>query len=139
MARTFAGICSVTCFCLLVLSLLCLEDFRSHLKSRPSKAYNHPSEREVGISRTVSVPSAVRCARVDLPRRYYNSTSAPYNPGAVRHPRSGEWLLVFTYDEVSLHGHKHLPCGPLPCVCPVPAALPVLCLRHCPLLCLSNM
>ena len=107
MTRTFAGICSVTCFCLLVLSLLCLEDFRSHLKSRPSKAYNHPSEREVGISRTVSVPSAVRCTRINLPRRYYNSTSAPYNPGAVRHPRSGEWLLVFTYDEVHSPGRKH--------------------------------
>ncbi|KAK9818993.1 hypothetical protein WJX81_003370 [Elliptochloris bilobata] len=97
--RTFAGVCSFTCLALLALSLLCLENFRSHLRERPSKAYSHPSENEVGISRTVSVPSAVRCDRIELPWEYHNASSAPYNPGAIRHPRTGEWLLVFTYDE----------------------------------------
>ena len=45
--------------------------------------------------------SARLCKRISLPSEYLNDTSGPYNPAAARDPNTGEWLLLFTYDEAS--------------------------------------
>jgi len=45
--------------------------------------------------------SARLCKRFSLPSEYFNDTSGPYNPAAARNPKTGEWLLLFTYDEAS--------------------------------------
>jgi hypothetical protein len=101
LTRYIAGFCSLTCLALLGLSLMCLEDVRSHMRTRPSTAYSHPADGKTGISRTLpeSVSSSVLCERIELPFEFFNSSTGPYNPGAVRHPGTGEWVLVFTYDE----------------------------------------
>lgn len=52
------------------------------------------------LSGTVTPASAVRCNRIQLPERYYNESQGPYNPAAIRHPVTKEWLVVFTFDEV---------------------------------------
>ena len=44
--------------------------------------------------------SARLCNRINPGPMYVNETQGPYNPAAVRHPRTGEWYLVFTMDEV---------------------------------------
>ena len=46
------------------------------------------------------VQSARLCNRIDPGPKYVNETQGPYNPAAVRHPRTGEWHLFFTMDEV---------------------------------------
>jgi hypothetical protein len=101
LTRYIAGFCSLTCLALLGLSLMCLEDVRSHMRTRPSTAYSHLADGKTGISRTLpeSVSSSVLCERIELPFEFFNSSTGPYNPGAVRHPGTGEWVLVFTYDE----------------------------------------
>ena len=53
------------------------------------------------ISATVTPASSVRCNRISLPSRFYNATTAPYNPAAMRNPVTGNWVLVHNYDEVS--------------------------------------
>ena len=51
------------------------------------------------------VQSARLCNRIDLPRQWLNETQGPYNPAAIRHPKTGEWLLFFRIEEV-----RALPC-----------------------------
>jgi hypothetical protein len=61
------------------------------------------------ISASVSPASGVRCSRISLPARYYNATTAPYNPAAMRHPGTGEWYLLHTYDQVRPLAHACAP------------------------------
>jgi hypothetical protein len=61
------------------------------------------------ISASVSPASGVRCSRISLPARYYNATTAPYNPAAMRHPGTSEWYLLHTYDQVRPLGHACAP------------------------------
>ena len=64
------------------------------------------------VSATVTPASSVRCNRIILPARFYNATTAPYNPAAMRHPVSGDWLLMHTFDVVILRklcpGYMHI-------------------------------
>ncbi len=86
-------------FLMLGVSLLFLEDLRISVKKVLVGA-SPQSNFRVTISGTVLPASAVRCNRLALPASFYNESQGPYNPAAVRHPISGEWLLVYTFDEV---------------------------------------
>ncbi len=46
-------------------------------------------------------PSAARCNRLPLPGPLANASALPAEPAAVRDPVTGEWLIFFTYQEVS--------------------------------------
>lgn len=46
------------------------------------------------------VQSARLCNRIDPGPKYVNETQGPYNPAAVKNPKTGEWYLFFTMDEV---------------------------------------
>jgi hypothetical protein len=86
-------------FLMLGVSLLFLEDLRVSVQKVLIGSGSQTSFRAT-ISGTVLPASAVRCNRLALPASYYNESQGPYNPAAVRHPISGEWLLVYTFDEV---------------------------------------
>ena len=60
------------------------------------------------ISATVMPASSVRCNRINLPRQFYNATTAPYNPAAARHPGTKEWVLLHTFDEVRPSGQARM-------------------------------
>lgn len=94
------GPITVLAFLMLGVSLLFLEDIRISVKKVLIGAVPQPIVRAT-ISGTVLPASAVRCNRLALPASFYNESQGPYNPAAVRHPITGEWLLVYTYDEVS--------------------------------------
>eukprot|EP00884_Botryococcus_braunii_P008167 jgi/Botrbrau1/17351/Bobra.0015s0095.1 len=93
------------CLILLVgigLCLLSLEDFRSGVRQvviSVPLASSVTKDNSIGYSGTVKPASAVLCNRIQLPDQYYNESQGPYNPAAIRHPKTGEWTLVFTYDE----------------------------------------
>ena len=86
---------------LTILSLVYMEDVTGSLRhvigspATPSGRHSRAT-----ISGLVQPASAVRCNRITLPPQYYNESTGPYNPAAVRHPTSGEWYLFHTYDEV---------------------------------------
>lgn len=67
------------------------------------------------VSAVVTPASSVRCNRISLPARFYNATTAPYNPAAMRHPVSGDWFLMHTFDVVILKklcsGYMHFYCA----------------------------
>lgn len=94
--------------CLLVvvgigLCLLSLEDFRTgvqHVVISVPLGSVGVAGKTSALSGTVTPASAVRCNRIQLPERYYNESQGPYNPAAIRHPVTKEWLVVFTFDEV---------------------------------------
>ena len=46
-------------------------------------------------------PSAARCNRLPLPGPLANASALPAEPAAVKDPVTGEWLIFFTYQEVS--------------------------------------
>ncbi|KAK9830983.1 hypothetical protein WJX81_005385 [Elliptochloris bilobata] len=85
---------------LTVLSLVYMEDVTGslrHVIGSPASLANRQSRGT--ISGLVQPASSVRCNRITLPPQYYNESTGPYNPAAVRHPTSGEWYLFHTYDE----------------------------------------
>jgi hypothetical protein len=84
---------------MLGVSLLFLEDLRISIK-KVLTGGNATAGFRATISGTVLPASAVRCNRLTLPAMYYNESQGPYNPATVRHPSTGEWLLLYTYDEV---------------------------------------
>ncbi len=86
---------------LTVLSLLRMEDVTGQLRRVIGSPVLLSDRQRAGtISGLVQPASSVRCNRITLPPRYYNESTGPYNPAAVRHPTSGEWYLFHTYDEV---------------------------------------
>ena len=86
---------------LTVLSLVYMEDVTGSLRHViGSPALPPGRQSRATISGLVQPASAVRCNRITLPSQYYNESTGPYNPAAVRHPTSGEWYLFHTYDEV---------------------------------------
>lgn len=87
-------------FLMLGVSLLFLEDLRVSLRQVLTGSSASSGVR-MTISGTVQPASALRCNRLSLPASYYNESQGPYNPAAVRHPVTREWLLLYTYDEVS--------------------------------------
>ena len=105
-ARRAAWWAGAACALLLTATLLCLEDFRASVQqvavvvvgADPAAAAAAPG----GLAGAVRPPSAVRCQRLALPARFHNESQGPYNPAAVRHPATGEWLAVLTYDEARL-------------------------------------
>ena len=86
-------------FLMLGVSLLFLEDLRVSLRQVLTGSSSASGLRPT-ISGTVQPASALRCNRLSLPASYYNESQGPYNPAAIRHPVSREWLLLYTYDEV---------------------------------------
>jgi len=125
---------------LTVLSFWHMEDLTHSLRRAIGSPVLRADRQRAGtISGFVRPASAVRCNRISLPARFYNESTGPYNPAAVRHPTSGEWYLFHTYDEVSPQPswpggsrllHRGLargarraglhrggtPCRPLPCL-----------------------
>lgn len=89
-------------FLMLSASLIFLEDVRVSLRQVLVGNGQQNSFPKPTISGSVLPASAVRCNRIQLPAAYYNESQGPYNPAAIRHPLTGEWLLVYTYDEVPL-------------------------------------
>ena len=89
-------------FLMLAASLIFLEDVRISIRQVLSDNGVQNSFPRPTISGSVLPSSAVRCNRIELPAAYYNDSQGPYNPAAIRHTITGEWLLVYTYDEVSL-------------------------------------
>ena len=87
-------------FLMLGVSLLFLEDLRVSLR-QVLTGTSAASGVRMTISGTVQPASALRCNRLSLPASFYNESQGPYNPAAVRHPVTREWLLLYTYDEVS--------------------------------------
>ncbi len=65
-----------------------------------STALGSGGTEEVYISASVTPASSVRCNRIRLPAQFYNDTTSPYNPAAMRHPSTGLWYLLHTFDEV---------------------------------------
>ena len=86
-------------FLMLGWSLLFLEDLRVSLRQILTGSTASFGSRPT-ISGMVQPASALRCNRLSLPASYYNESQGPYNPAAVRHPVTREWLLLYTYDEV---------------------------------------
>ena len=86
-------------FLMLGVSLIFLEDLRVNLRQVLTGS-SAASGLSATISGTVQPASALRCNRLNLPASYYNESQGPYNPAAVRHPVTREWLLLYTYDEV---------------------------------------
>ncbi len=97
--QKLSGPIMLLAFLMLAISLMFLEDLRVSVKQVLVGTVVQTTFRAT-ISGTVLPASAVRCNRLALPASYYNESQGPYNPAAVRHPISGEWLLVYTYDEV---------------------------------------
>ena len=60
---------------------------------------NSPKSSAAGHT-AAHVQTARLCNRIDPEPKYVNETQGPYNPAAVRHPKTGEWYLFFTMDEV---------------------------------------
>lgn len=89
-------------FLMLAASLIFLEDVRVSLRQVLTGTGTQSSFPKPTISGSVQPASAVRCNRIELPAAYYNDSQGPYNPAAIRHTLTGEWLLVYTYDEVPL-------------------------------------
>ena len=89
-------------FLMLAASLMFLEDLRASLHQVLTGASHLSGSRESTISGSVLPASAVKCNRIALAASYYNESQGPYNPAAIRHPVTGEWLMVYTYDEVLL-------------------------------------
>ena len=87
-------------FLMLAASLMFLEDLRTSVRQVLNGTGSLSGPRELTISGSVVPASAVMCNRMALPAEYYNVSQGPYNPAAIRHPVTGEWLLVYTYDEV---------------------------------------
>lgn len=86
-------------FLMLGVSLIFLEDLRVSLRQVLTGSTASSGFRPT-ISGMVQPASALRCNRLSLPASYYNESQGPYNPAAVRHPVTREWLLLYTYDEV---------------------------------------
>jgi hypothetical protein len=97
--QRLSGVILLLTFLMISVSLLFLEDLRISIRKVLIGSSAHDSFRAT-ISGTVLPASAVRCNRLNLPAMYYNESQGPYNPAAVRHPATGEWLLLYTYDEV---------------------------------------
>ena len=87
-------------FLMMGVSLIFLEDLRVSLRQVLTGS-SAASGLRTTISGTVQPASALRCNRLNLPASFYNESQGPYNPAAVRHPATREWLLLYTYDEVS--------------------------------------
>jgi hypothetical protein len=88
-------------FLMLAASLMFLEDLRMSVRQALIGKGPLGGYREATISGSVLPASAVMCNRIALAPSYYNESQGPYNPAAIRHPVTGEWLLVYTFDEVS--------------------------------------
>ena len=99
MSQRLIGSFLLLTFLMLGVSLLFLEDLRVSLRQVLTGSSAASGLRPT-ISGTVQPASALRCNRLSLPASYYNESQGPYNPAAVRHPVSREWLLLYTYDEV---------------------------------------
>lgn len=100
---------------LTILSLVYMEDVTGSLRHViGSPATPSGRQSRATISGLVQPASAVRCNRITLPPQYYNESTGPYNPAAVRHPTSGEWYLFHTYDEV---GARRAAADGPPCTC----------------------
>ena len=48
-------------------------------------------------------PTAARCNRLPLPGPLANASAIPTEPAVVKDPATGEWLIFFTYQEVTLN------------------------------------
>ena len=46
-------------------------------------------------------PTAARCNRLPLPGPLANASAIPTEPAVVKDPATGEWLIFFTYQEVT--------------------------------------
>ena len=98
-SQRLIGSCLLLTFLMLGVSLLFLEDLRVSLRQVLTGSSSLSGLRPT-ISGTVQPASALRCNRLSLPASYYNESQGPYNPAAIKHPVSREWLLLYTYDEV---------------------------------------
>jgi hypothetical protein len=79
-----------------------------------STALGSGGTEEAYISASVTPASSVRCNRIRLPAQFYNDTTSPYNPAAMRHPSTGMWYLLHTFDEVRRPSSEAAPALQLP-------------------------
>ncbi len=79
-----------------------------------STAFGSGGTEEAYISASVTPASSVRCNRIRLPAHFYNDTTSPYNPAAMRHPSTGVWYLLHTFDEVRRPSTRAAPALQLP-------------------------
>ncbi len=102
--RYLPAVCAATGIGLVVVSLLFFGSFGEGVRAifGAVPLLSSPSQ-SLGIKPPTSLvlpPTPARCNRLRLPADLANASAVPSYPAAVKHPVTGEWLLVFTYQEV---------------------------------------